>query len=627
MKKINTKLALISVLFALIAFSCTGGSKMKMKISTASPLPDAIVSIIYPTSNTTPFKLESERGIDPITWSFDNFNPNKPGGLNFDTTGLIDGKAATGTDGDYTFDITARDAAGKYAIVNFALKIWSKVTLVSLVDLPIGMPGPATYDFDFVVSGGSGTYTFSAGSNLPNWLTLNPTTGKLSGVPPSNAIGQNFSFDITATCTTYAENKDTKTYKLSISPAEIENFTGPQEVFAYKTVTVEFDLKNHGTSSITFSNATFSFTHGAGPTGNVDAQYQAIAALNNPTQVGGNKTETFVYNVSVSQTPTKATTTEPVTIDLEVSFELNGSPMKTSSLNQIHWACRLWESMANLPAKRFWSAAAAYDEHIYVFGGLDDAGDVKYTIYDYDISNNSWSTSSVTLPGKSLWHSAVTVGSKIYIIGGSNGTNGYRSVYEFNPSVPSLTNIGSLLRERYMCAAASNGTEIFVMGSWQNGSIEMFNLSTNTSTGKTAAAAGNQGRFLHKAVYYNNKYYTFGGSYIDQYEAFDTVYEFDASADSLTLKTKLNHKVTGHAVALLDNYVFCIGGIESSTTGARNHVQRYNLNTFTVEDCGVFPDKIYGNSAVAVGKKVFNIGGASTNTASANNTTRMIEFK
>ncbi|MCK5342631.1 MAG: hypothetical protein KAR20_04465, partial [Candidatus Heimdallarchaeota archaeon] len=458
-------------------------------------------------------------------------------------------------------------------------------------------------------------------------LTLNPTTGKLRGVPPSNAIGQNFSFDITATCTTYSENKDTQTYMLSISPAEIKNFTGPSEVFAYQTVLVEFDLTNHGSSAITFSSATFSYTHGVGPTGNVDGQYQAIAAINNPTQIAGNQTETFQYNVSVSQTPTKAPTTSPVTVDLEVGFILNSSPMKTYSSNSIQWACRVWESMPSLPGKRFWSAATVYNDHIYYFGGLDEAGDEKYTIYDFDIVNNSWSASTASMPGKSLWHAAITVNSKIYVIGGSDGISGYRKVFMFNPAVPSMTNIGSLLRERYMCAVASNGSEIFVMGSWQNGSIEMFNLTTNTSTTKTAIPSGNQGRFLNKAVYYNSKYYTFGGSFIDQYDGFDTVYEYDASADSLTLKTKLNHKVTGHGATLMDNYVFCIGGIESYSAGARNYVQRYNLDTFTVADCGVFPEKVYGNSVVTSGKKIYSIGGASSNTASANKNMRMMDFE
>ena len=420
MNKTNTKLFIISALLTLIAISCTGGSKIALKILTTSPLPDAIETVIYPTATTTSVKLESERGIDPVTWSYGNFVPNQPGGLNFDSAGIIDGMTARGAAGDYTFDITARDNAGKTSTVNFALKIWSKVTHESPSDLPIGMPGPAAYDYNFIVSGGSSTYTFSAGTNLPNWLTLNPTTGNLSGIPPSNAIGQKFSFNITATCATYAENKDTKMFTLSISPAEIVNFKGPQEIFAYQTVLVEFDLINHGNSSFSVSNSIFRFTSGVGPIGNVDGEYHAIASLNNPTQVAGNTTETFVYNISVNRTPTKASSTTPITIDLEVSFTYGGSPMQTNASTPIQWACRAWESMPNMPGKRFWGAAAACDDHIYYFGGSDDAGGVKVTIYDFDIVNNSWSISPVALPSKSLWHAAVTVGSKIYIIGGTN---------------------------------------------------------------------------------------------------------------------------------------------------------------------------------------------------------------
>ena len=625
MKNTRSNLFLLIIVSVLLVVSCSSSSPGRLNVTTTSPLPDAIETVDYPSASTTPFVFQTQDALVPVVWTFTNFQPDKPLGLSFNDNGTISGAAVLSTAGDYTFDVLAKDAGGKKRTMNFALKIWSKVLLNAPSDLPTAMPGPTSYSYNFAATGGSGTYKYTASSSLPTWLNLNQNTGLLTGVPPTNVTGNRFTFDVTVTCTSNSANSDTQTLSLSITPAEIQNFKGPSEVFPQETVAVTFDVKNHGSAPFTVQSADFTFTQGGGSAGNVNGEYNAIAALNNPSNVSGNSTASFTYNITVVVTPTKASFSSPVSVDMELTFSFSGSPMKTKAPNTITWASRIWETLTNLPGKRFWGAAAAIGTHVYYFGGMDDKQDVKYSIFDYDTATNTWTTLPVTLPAKSFWHDVVVATGKIYIVGGYDKTNGYKNVLEFNPSVPSITPIGTLNKERYMCCVASNGIELFVFGSYKNGSIEMFNLNTKISTNKTAAA-NNYGRYLNKAVYYKNKYYSFGGSYIDQYAGYDTVYEFDPVADSLTQKNSLIHEVTGHSIAQFGNHVYCIGGYGSSTVGATNHFQRYDLDTFTVRSCGLLLDKVYGHSSAVIGDTLYMMGGISTNAASATNICRMMEL-
>ncbi|HVF35148.1 MAG TPA: ice-binding family protein [Candidatus Saccharimonadia bacterium] len=120
-----------------------------------------------------------------------------PGGLVLNpATGAITGTPAAA--GTFTFSVTARDAntclgTRPYQIVVAALGC-PAITL-NPATLPPGNTG-VIYNQTITASGGQGPYMFSVASGaLPAGLTLNPTTGVISGLPTTPGF---FNFTIGA---------------------------------------------------------------------------------------------------------------------------------------------------------------------------------------------------------------------------------------------------------------------------------------------------------------------------------------------------------------------------------------------------------------------------------------------
>jgi hypothetical protein len=118
-----------------------------------------------------------------------------PAGLVLDAlTGAITG-TPTGS-GAYSFTITATDAFGSTGLQPYSGTVTSPIITVSpstLSAMVVGVP----FSESVSASGGTApyTYTVTAGT-LPAGLTLNPTTGLISGTPTASGA---YSFTITAT--------------------------------------------------------------------------------------------------------------------------------------------------------------------------------------------------------------------------------------------------------------------------------------------------------------------------------------------------------------------------------------------------------------------------------------------
>ena len=102
--------------------------------------------------------------------------------LNAPTGALAGMPTAAGT---YTFTITATDGLGFAGVRAYTLTV-APPTLVLVSPIGNGAVG-SPYSQSLVVTGGTAPYTYSlAGGQLPPGLTLNPTTGALSGVPTAS---------------------------------------------------------------------------------------------------------------------------------------------------------------------------------------------------------------------------------------------------------------------------------------------------------------------------------------------------------------------------------------------------------------------------------------------------------
>jgi hypothetical protein len=179
---------------------------------------------------------------------------NFPAGLTLATDGSISGTpTAAAID---TFTVTVTDANGCTDTHEYILTVGCP-TITLPASLPAGVVGTA-YSQSVAASGGSVPYGYAVTvGSLPNGLTLNPTTGAITGTP---TVGNTFNFTVTATdvygCVgSQAYSVTMNCPAITVSPASLPN----------GTINVAY------TQTITASGATapytFAVTVGTLPTG------------------------------------------------------------------------------------------------------------------------------------------------------------------------------------------------------------------------------------------------------------------------------------------------------------------------------------------------------------------------
>ena len=142
-------------------------------ITTTSPLPTGEVGVAYTTT------VAATGGVTPYTWSV---SAGLPPGLGLNTsTGVISGTPTT--TGTYTFTVTVTDSLGGTDSVTFTLTIVAHVTITTTSPLPTGEVS-VPYSDTLTATGGATPYTWAVtAGTLPAGLTLNATTGVISGTP------------------------------------------------------------------------------------------------------------------------------------------------------------------------------------------------------------------------------------------------------------------------------------------------------------------------------------------------------------------------------------------------------------------------------------------------------------
>lgn len=106
-----------------------------------------------------------------------------PDGLTVNsTTGIISGTALPGTAGDYTATLTVTDGGNRTATATIAVNIVNRAIGDITFNYHGGQVGVPYNDGAPTPTGGNGVYTYTA-TNLPPGLTMNSTTGYMSGTP------------------------------------------------------------------------------------------------------------------------------------------------------------------------------------------------------------------------------------------------------------------------------------------------------------------------------------------------------------------------------------------------------------------------------------------------------------
>jgi large repetitive protein len=172
--------------------------------------------------------------------------PMLPLGVGFSSsTGVLSGTPSQGTGGTYTIDFTPQSIAGTGTTQTFTLIVNQApaFTSANTTVFTVGTAGSFT-----VTTSGYPAPTFSETGALPAGVSLNPTTGVLSGTPQTGAGG---SFPVTITATNGVSPVATETFTLLVNQV-------PQITSANST---DFTVGTNGSFQLTatgFPAATFS---------------------------------------------------------------------------------------------------------------------------------------------------------------------------------------------------------------------------------------------------------------------------------------------------------------------------------------------------------------------------------
>ena len=175
---------------------------------TPASLPVGTVTTAYSQA------LSASGGASPYVWAVSS--GTLPAGLSLSTAGVLSGTPTAATSGVNGTSVTmqATDANGCVLTKAYNLKICPVIT-VSPSTINVGTVG-STYNQGLSAAGGTTPYTWTLSSGtLPTGLSLNSTTGLISGTPTtSNGAG----VSITVTATDANVCPGTKTYTLKICP-------------------------------------------------------------------------------------------------------------------------------------------------------------------------------------------------------------------------------------------------------------------------------------------------------------------------------------------------------------------------------------------------------------------------
>ncbi|MEI8025144.1 MAG: putative Ig domain-containing protein [Pseudomonadota bacterium] len=178
-----------------------------------------VVSTTIPGLGVGPVStgISTAGGITPLTFALTS--GTLPTGLALNaSTGAITGTIpVSSANASYGFSITVTDASSAFDVKSFTGTINAGTSLLTINSTSLSQfIAGISYSYPIVVTGGSSPYTFTISSgSLPTGVSLNPSSGTLSGTPSVTTAGQSFAFTVT---TTDASNQTAnKTYTATVA--------------------------------------------------------------------------------------------------------------------------------------------------------------------------------------------------------------------------------------------------------------------------------------------------------------------------------------------------------------------------------------------------------------------------
>ena len=304
-------------------------------ITTGSPLPTGTVGVNYSQG------LAATGGSGTYTWAVSV--GSLPGGLTLNAaTGLISGQPTMAIASNFT--IQATDTNQATGSKQFALTVNAAIVITTSSPLPQGTVG-VNYSQTVAATGGSGTYTWSVSvGSLPAGLTLNATTGLISG-QPTTAIAANFTIQATDT----NQARGSKQFALTINPAIVITTSSPLPKGTVGVIYSQTVAATGGSGTYTWAVSVGSLPGGLtlnATTGLISGQPTAAGTPSFTIQVtdSNQATAAKAFSVTIDAAPT-ITTPSPLPAG-QVGIDYSETLTATGGSGQYTWSV----SAGSLPA-------------------------------------------------------------------------------------------------------------------------------------------------------------------------------------------------------------------------------------------------------------------------------------
>lgn len=148
----------------------------------------------------------------------------------------------TGTD---TFSFTVTGASGDYATGTATVPVTGAPPVFTQDSPPLTAAAGTPYSYQFIASG-TPSPTYSLGTGAPSWLTIDPTTGQVTGTPPAGTTS--FSYPVLATNTAAPNGVAAGPFKVAVSDkADIQAaLSCPSGLTVGKSATCTLTVTNAG---------------------------------------------------------------------------------------------------------------------------------------------------------------------------------------------------------------------------------------------------------------------------------------------------------------------------------------------------------------------------------------------
>jgi len=178
------------------ANSATATASFSLTVNTAVTATQAIASEVLTQNHAvSPFTpVTGSGGTAPLSYSV---SPTLPAGLSYNTsTGAITG-IPTVVSATAGYTVTVTDQNGATATASFTLTVNSGITATAAIPSEVLTYGAAANFTPVTGSGGTGTLSYSISPALPAGLSLNSSTGAVSGTPTAVSAATNYTVTIT----------------------------------------------------------------------------------------------------------------------------------------------------------------------------------------------------------------------------------------------------------------------------------------------------------------------------------------------------------------------------------------------------------------------------------------------